>query len=113
MGIDAENAEPATAEHALLEVAGSASFQSLVHERSRFTWGLTLATLAIYFGFILLVAFTPELLARPIGDRTTTLGIPLGIGVIVAGVALTGIYVRRANRRFDQLTREIREEVGR
>lgn len=112
MGVDTENTEPVTAEHALLAVARSARFQSLVQERSRFTWALTLATLAIYFGFILLVAFNREFLAQPIGDRTTTLGIPLGIGVIVAGVALTGIYVRRANRRFDELTREIRKEAG-
>jgi uncharacterized membrane protein (DUF485 family) len=112
MGPETEKAEQLPSDHDLREIAHSASFQSLVKERSRFTWALTLATLAIYFGFILLVAFNPEFLARPIRDKTTTLGIPLGIGVIVAGVVLTGIYVRRANRRFDELTRELCKEVG-
>ena len=93
-------------------IAASPRFASLVRERSRFGWMLTGVTLVIYFGFILLIAFVPALLAQPLGGGTTTLGIPLGIGVIVAGIVLTGIYVRRANRRFDQLTREIRHEAG-
>ena len=33
-----------------------------------------------------------------------TLGIPLGLGVIVAAIVLTGVYVRRANGEFDRLT---------
>ena len=81
-------------------------------DRSRLAWGLTAIMLAVYFGFILLVAFNRELLARPIGGGTTTLGIPLGLGVIVTGVVLTWIYVARANRRFDALTRDLLREAG-
>ena len=40
-----------------------------------------------------------------------TLGILLGLGVIVAAFVLTGIYVIRANSRFDELTRSLHEEV--
>ena len=49
---------------------------------------------------------------RPIAGATITLGIPIGIGVIVAGILLTGLYVRWANRVFDPLVRAIREEAG-
>lgn len=68
--------------------------------------------LAIYFGYILLIAFDRSFLARPIGGGTTTLGIPIGIGVIVSGILLTWIYVARANRRFDALTRELLRDAG-
>ena len=68
--------------------------------------------LAIYFGYVLLIAFDRDFLARPLGGGTTSIGIPIGLGVIVAGIVLTGIYVRRANRRFDALTREVIEEAG-
>jgi uncharacterized membrane protein (DUF485 family) len=37
----------------------------------------------------------------------TTLGIPIGMGVIIFSVIITGLYVRRANNEFDQLTRDI------
>ena len=105
--------EPDRAADSLLRrVAASPDYRRLVRERSRFAWALTGVMLAIYFGFILLVAFGRELLARPVGGGTTTLGILIGIGVILSGILLTAIYVQRANRRFDALTRAILDEAG-
>lgn len=76
-------------------------FLALEHRRRRLAWGLSAAMAAIYFGFILVVAFAPALLATPIGSGTTTIGIPLGVGVILAAFILTGLYVHRANSDFD------------
>jgi uncharacterized membrane protein (DUF485 family) len=67
--------------------------------------------LVIYFGFILLVAFAKPLLATKIGDGVTSLGIILGLGVILSAVVLTGIYVQRANSRFDEMTRHLTREI--
>lgn len=100
-------------ETALSRIALSPHYRQLVRERSLFSWILTVLMLVVFFGYILLIAFAPELLARPIGNGTTTLGIPLGIGVIVFGIALTGIYVHRANSRYDPLIRQITEEEAR
>ncbi|MFD2182434.1 DUF485 domain-containing protein [Rhodoplanes azumiensis] len=85
-------------------------FQELVSKRSRFAWTLTVAMLVIYFGFIFIIAFAPGLLAAKIGSGVTTVGIPIGLGVIVSAFLLTGIYVRRANSEFDDITTNI---VGR
>lgn len=95
----------------LLALASSPKYQQLVRERSKFAWTLTIAMLVIYFGYILLIAFNPEFLAQPVAGGTMTIGIPVGIGVIIVGIVLTGIYVRRANRHFDQLTRDLVEEA--
>ena len=58
--------------------------------------------LVSYFGFILVIAFAPGLLAVPLGSRTVvTWGIPIGVGIILLGFALTGLYVYRANGEFD------------
>lgn len=95
----------------LLSLAASPKYQQLVRERSRFAWTLTVVMLVIYFGYILLIAFNREFLAQPVAGGTMTIGIPMGIGVIVVGIILTGIYVRRANRHFDQLTRDLVEEA--
>lgn len=97
----------------LARVIADPTYQTLVRERSRFTWTLTVIMLVIFFGYILLIAFRPDLLARPIGDGATTIGIPLGIGVILSGIVLTAVYVIRANRRFDPLIARIIEEHGR
>jgi uncharacterized membrane protein (DUF485 family) len=41
-----------------------------------------------------------------------TYGIPVGLGVIIFTVLITGLYVRRANSEFDSLTQEIVKESG-
>lgn len=84
-------------------------FKRLVQTRTRFSTILTAITLVVYFGFILIVAFAPQLLGRPLAGGVTTLGIPLGVGVIVSAFILTGIYVRRANSEFDALTQQLLE----
>ena len=89
----------------------SPRFQELVRERTRFAWTLSIVMLVIYFGFILLVAFAKPLLATKIGDGVTSLGIILGLGVIVSAFVLTGIYVQRANSRFDEMTRHLTREI--
>lgn len=81
----------------------SPAFGELRRRRRRFSTLLTVLMLAIYYGFIVAIAFAPGWLATPI-DGVITLGIPLGLGVIVSAIGLTGLYVRRANREFDQLT---------
>jgi uncharacterized membrane protein (DUF485 family) len=40
-----------------------------------------------------------------------TLGVPIGFGVIIFTIVITGIYVRRANSEFDDLTEEIKKAV--
>lgn len=92
-------------------VTANPHFQELKAKRGRFAWLLAAIMLLVYYGYILLIAFDKELLARPIGDGVMTLGIPLGLGVIVFTILITGIYVRRANSEFDELTRKIIEET--
>jgi uncharacterized membrane protein (DUF485 family) len=86
-------------------------FQELVAQRTRFALMLSAAILAIYFGFIAVIAFAPALLGTPLGSGVTTVGIPVGLAVIVSAFVLTGIYVQRANSHFDPLTQEIAEKL--
>ncbi len=90
----------------------SPRFQELVTTRSRFGWSLSILMLVIYLGFILLVAFDKPLLAQKIGGGTTSLGIVLGLGVIITAFLLTAIYVIRANGRYDDLTDQVKREMG-
>ena len=73
---------------------------------------LTILMLVVYYGYIALIAFDKSFLAQPIGSGVTSLGIPIGMGVIVFTVAITGLYVRRANGEFDALTQEILKEAS-
>lgn len=87
-------------------------YVQLVRDRSRFGWWLSLAMLAVYYGYILLIAFNKELLSTPLGGGVTSAGIPVGLFVIVFTVVVTGIYVRHANHRYDELTDTIVRETA-
>ena len=84
-------------------------YKELVRRRSSFGWTLSLIMLVIYFGFILLVAYAPKFLGMPLGAGVTTIGIPIGLFVIVSAFVLTGIYVSKANSKYDALIRRIVE----
>ena len=92
-------------------IAGHPKYQELKAKRSSFGWWLTAAMMVVYYGFILLVAFDKQLLATRIGDGVMTLGMPIGLAVIVFTIVITAIYVRRANSEFDKLTDDISKAV--
>jgi uncharacterized membrane protein (DUF485 family) len=82
-------------------------YQELTRTRNRFGWMLTILMLVVYYGYIALIAFDKEFLAKRMGEGVTTIGVPIGMAVIVFTVIITGVYVRRANGEFDALTRDI------
>ena len=92
-------------------IASDPNYQELKAKRSRFGWWLTLAMMVVYYGFILLVAFDKEFLAQRMGAGVMTIGMPIGFGVIVFTVVITAIYVKRANREFDDLTAAVAKAV--
>jgi uncharacterized membrane protein (DUF485 family) len=63
---------------------------------------------ALYFGFIALIAFAKPVLARVLAPGLS-LGIVLGALVIVGSWLLTYAYVRWANTRYDVELQRLRE----
>ena len=90
--------------HAMLE---SPEFHALVRRRWTVSILLTGALFVTYYGFVLLIALRPALLARRIGEATT-LGIPIAAAVIVVACALTVVYVMWANRVYDAAVARLR-----
>jgi uncharacterized membrane protein (DUF485 family) len=88
-------------------ILSNPDYQALKARRSRFGWWLTLAMMVVYYGFIVLVAFDKPFLATRLGAGVMTIGMPIGLGVIVFTVIITAIYVRRANSEYDTLTERI------
>ncbi len=85
----------------------------LVKQRDTFSWILSAIVCIMYFGFILLIAFAPEVITAPISANSVIpFGMILGVGVILGSALLTGVYVYRANGTFDPIVREIVEEAS-
>ena len=95
----------------LQRIAADPNYQELKAKRLRFGWTLTIAMLVVYYGFILMIAFSKETLAVRIGEGVMTWGIPIGFGVIIFTIVITAIYVMRANSEYDELTEKIKREA--
>jgi uncharacterized membrane protein (DUF485 family) len=95
----------------VLKVKNNPKYHELLTKRNRFAWILSVLMILIYFSFILVIAFQPTLLANKISEGSIiTVGIPIGVTIILSAFILTGIYVWRANGEFDELTKQIKEE---
>ncbi|MEY4737725.1 MAG: hypothetical protein RL302_2044 [Pseudomonadota bacterium] len=87
-------------------------YLELKSKRNSFGWMLTILMMVVYYGYVALIAFNKPFLAQRMGDGVTSLGIPIGLGVIIFTVVITAIYVRRANGEFDELTAAILKDVS-
>ena len=92
------------------EMLASKEFRGLVRRKWIVSIVLTACLFALYYGYILLIAFDKAFLARRIGEHTT-LGIPLGAGVIVLSWVLTAVYVLWANRSHDTAVEKLKDQV--
>ncbi|MCX8086944.1 MAG: DUF485 domain-containing protein [Rhodocyclaceae bacterium] len=92
-------------------IRANPKFQAFVKKRNTYSIIMTALGALAYYGFILLVAYDKEFLATKIGAGVTTIGIPLGVGVIVFTIILTWIYVGRANSEFDAESEAIVKEA--
>lgn len=83
-------------------------FQELVARRGRFAWTLSLITLVMFYGFVLVVAFNPMSLGQPIAEGSRwTIGVTVELFMFVFFWILTAVYVKRANGEFDAINQEI------
>lgn len=88
------------------------SYHALHERRWRIAIALTAVVAAVYFGFILLVAYHKALMGSLLAPGLSV-GIVLGACVIVAAWLTTWIYVRWANTHFDREIERLKSEGGR
>ncbi len=83
-------------------------FAELVAKRTRFAGILAAIVLVVFYGFVLLVAFAPELIGKRLFEGSNlTFGILAGLVQFIFFWVLTFVYVRRANGEFDDINKEL------
>ena len=88
-------------------------FQELVKTRGRYAWTLSIVVLALFYGFVLMVAFEPAVLGRAVGEGSMlTVGVAAELFLFMLFWVLSALYVRRANTEYDAMTQQILKDVG-
>ncbi|MDO8958862.1 MAG: DUF485 domain-containing protein [Rhodocyclaceae bacterium] len=93
-------------------IRSNPKFQAFVNKRNNYSIVMSILMIITYYGYILLIAFDKPFLATKLGEgMVTSIGIPMGVGVILITIVLTWIYVRRANTEFDTEAEAIIKEA--
>lgn len=99
-------------EDIVARIEANPKYHELVSKRNSFGILLSILMIINYYGYILLIAFNKQWLSTKLAAGwTMSIGVPLGIGVIIITIVLTNVYVRRANSEFDDLNAELIKEV--
>lgn len=87
-------------------------YVELVQRRTRISMTFFFVALVIYSGFILTLAFMPDVFAQPIGSGwTMSVGVLTGILVIFSAVIMIALYTYVSNKTFDPLLEAIVRDV--
>ncbi len=92
-------------------IKANPNYQELVKKRNGFALKLSIFVLAMFYAFILTIAFNPTVLGIKTGDGVMTVAFPIAAAIIIISFFTTLIYVKRANGEFEELTEKVREDV--
>jgi len=93
------------------KIKANGNYQKLVKTRSSFALKLAIFVLAIFYAYILTIAFEPTVLGIKTGEGVMTIAFPIAAAIIVLSFFTTLIYVRKANGEFEDLINELKEDV--
>lgn len=93
-------------------VVAHPKYAELVERRTKVSMIFFAVALTIYSGFILTLAFMPELFAKPIGEGwTMSVGVLTGVLVVFSAVIMIAVYTYVSNKTFDPLLEAIVKDV--
>ena len=94
------------------EIRNNPDFLELVRLRKIVSWTLTAIVIFCYFTFIIIIAFAPDIFSHKIfSDSVITLGIIIGLLVILLSIFLTGVYVYVANKKLEDKNLKILKKI--
>lgn len=94
------------------EVLKHPKYHELVQRRTRLSNLFFGIALALYASFILTLAYMPHMFARPVAAGwTMSIGVLLGVLIIVVAVIMIAIYVYFSNKVFDPLLDQVVRDV--
>ncbi|GAA0297069.1 DUF485 domain-containing protein [Kineococcus aurantiacus] len=102
---------PAPGDDPYEEVRSSPEFQALRRRFRRFVLPLAALFLVWYAVYVLLADYAHGFMSTRVGGSNITVGLLFGLGQFVSTFAITTVYVRWANRRFDPAADALRHEV--
>ena len=84
------------------------AFNELVKKQNILSYSFALIILSVYFMFIIIIGFKPNIFSSFLNDSKLTIGIVYGVSIIIFSIILTTIYVFLANKILDKIREKIK-----
>lgn len=93
------------------DIRAMPEYRELLYKRRKITLPMTVVVLLAYFGFIYLVAYHRDVLATRLSDGITSVGIVLGLTLILITFAITAFNVWYVNQHISGLVDRIQAKA--
>lgn len=94
-------------------ILNNPDFQYMVRKKSSMSNIFSILTVVMYATYMLMLGFNPKFFATPVSEGSvTTIGIYLGLAVIIFSIILTAIYVKKANGEYDAMTNKVINDIN-
>ena len=92
-----------------MDITKQTVYRKLIRRSLYIKLPLLIVTISAYMGFILLIAYKPQVLSQSLGTSVISLGLVLGICLILIILFVTALYAVLTNKLIEPLINQLRK----
>ena len=94
-----------------MDITKQTVYRKLIRRSLYIKLPLLIVTIFTYMGFILLIAYKPQVLSQSLGTSVISLGLVLGICLILIILFVTALYAVLTNKLIEPLINQLRKPI--
>lgn len=94
-----------------MDITKQTVYRKLIRRSLYIKLPLLIVTISAYMGFILLIAYKPQVLSQSLGTSVISLGLVLGICLILIILFVTALYAVLTNKLIEPLINQLRKPI--
>ena len=92
-----------------MDITKQTVYRKLIRRSLYIKLPLLIVTISAFMGFILLIAYKPQVLSQSLGTSFISLGLVLGICLILIILFVTALYAVLTNKLIEPLINQLRK----
>ncbi len=94
-----------------MDITKQTVYRKLIRRSLYIKLPLLIITISSYMGFILLIAYKPQVLSQSLGTSVISLGLVLGVCLILIILFVTALYAVLTNKLIEPLINQLRKPI--
>ena len=94
-----------------MDITKQTVYRKLIRRSLYIKLPLLIVTISAFMGFILLIAYKPQVLSQSLGTSVISLGLVLGVCLILIILFVTALYAVLTNKLIEPLINQLRKPI--